>query len=118
VEHDHGMNRLADVLPVKVVGGPKLAPLLVDSRVTIRSPPLPSFSAKVTKTRAAFPGSGATVGLLSVLPSLQRSRPDIGHVTPPLSVATVTGKPVAGVRPVAQELKRFNTTLLPFRRTT
>jgi hypothetical protein len=94
---------------------PKLAPRLVDSRVTIRSPPAPSFSAKLTKTRPAFSGSGAIVGLLSVLPSLQRSRPGIGQVTPPPSVATVTGKPVAGVRPVAQELKRFNSTLLPLR---
>src|SRR6266508_4446393 len=118
VTHDQGMNRRADELPLKVAGPPKLAPLLVDSRVTTRSPPLPSFSAKVTKTRATFPGSGATVGLLSVLPSLQRSRPGIGQVTPPLSVATVTGKPVAGVRPVAQELKRFNSTLLPLRLTT
>ena len=113
VEHDHGMKRRADVALLTVVRRGKDAPRLVDSSVTMRSPPEPSLSAKDTNTRVASPGSGATVGLLSVLPSLQRSRPGIGHVTAPLSVATVTGKPAAGVSPFAQEVNLFSRTLLP-----
>ena len=84
----------------------------------MRSPPAPSLSAKDTNNRAALLGSVATVGLLSVLPSLQRSSPGTGQLTDALNVATVTGKPAAAVKPFTQEEKRLRRMLLPLMLTT
>src|SRR5712692_4128324 len=105
------MNRRAVAAELTWTDRGKLDPPFTESATIMFSFPAPVEAAQATYTCLASRSSTATVGLLKMLPSLQRSSPGTGQVTFATVVATVpgipatgTGKPACGVRPLSHVL--------------
>src|SRR5437667_2734966 len=97
------MNRRPVAAELTCIDRGKLVPPFTESATIMFSFPAPEETAQATYTCWASRSSTATVGLLKIFPSLQRSSPGIGHGTL-AAVLTVTGKPACGVRPLSQVL--------------